>query len=133
MFILALAGIAVNLLNLFVLDSHIGHGHSHDHDDDGHAHGHEHENSHGHGHAHAGHDHSSGSGAPMNGAHQHIEAAAVESGAVGSQGSHCHHHEGASCGDYGGGPSALPLYHICTLPTMRPVRRVIALTLLMVA
>lgn len=59
MFILAITGIAVNLVNLAILGGH--HGHSHG----GHDHGHGHSHSHGpkktnavsHEHTHAGHDH----------------------------------------------------------------------------
>ena len=79
MFVLALAGIAVNLLNLLVLDSHIGHGHSDDHSD-GHAHGHA-----------DSHSHSSDIGCPLNGGHQHSEAAAEEGGAPSGNGGHPHH------------------------------------------
>ena len=61
MFILAITGIAVNLVNLAILGGH--HGHSHGGHDHSHAHGHSHKakkssaNSQKHGHDHAGHVH----------------------------------------------------------------------------
>lgn len=50
MFFLALAGCAVNLINLLVLDSHVGHNHGpveHDHDHGCGGAGHSHSHSHG--------------------------------------------------------------------------------------
>lgn len=70
MFILAITGIAVNLVNLAILGGH--HGHSHGHSHGGHDHGHGHSHGHGPSHApkktsaarhddtHAAHDHTPG-------------------------------------------------------------------------
>lgn len=73
MFILAITGIAVNLVNLAILGGHHGHSHGgHDHGH-GHSHGHSHaDHDHTHGHDHVGHAHTHGSPAKPRRAASHL-------------------------------------------------------------
>lgn len=68
MFFLALAGIAINILNLLILGGHHHHGvggHDHDHD-----HGHSHRDA-AHSHGSGGHSHGSGGHSHGSGGHSH--------------------------------------------------------------
>ncbi len=112
MFFLALAGVVVNLLNLFVLDSHFGHDHDHDHghshgleNSHGHSHDHGHGDGHGDGHSHS-HSHDSGSSCP-NASHQQSEAAAEEGVDLDRNGSYSHSHS------HGGGATQSWLIITC--------------------
>lgn len=81
MFFLALAGIAINVLNLLILGGHHHHGvggHDHDH---GHSHGEE-VHSHGHSHGADGHSHSSGGHSHDHGHKGHDDANINLRGAV---------------------------------------------------
>ena len=110
MFILAMSGIAVNLINLAVLGGHHGHSHGHEHShsqEHGHSHGHAHSHGHshaqGHGHRH-GHSHAHSHGhSQAHGHGQRRQTAAAEVNASGhhktsdtanpcQESGHAHHH-----------------------------------------